>query len=136
MKLSKKTIYAILLILAIAKSGEDNVVTIREISEKENLPLKYLERIVSVLCKSGLVKSWRGSKGGYKLSMPAEKYTLGIIVRTMEGSVTPESFEETGPLLSFIKGLCNTVNNYMESVTISDLIEEEKIKNNIFDYCI
>jgi Rrf2 family protein len=136
MKLSKKSIYAIQLMLAIAKADENSIVTLREIAEKENLSLKYLEQIVSVLCKSGLVKSRRGSRGGYQLAMPAEKYTLGSIIRVIEGEVNPDSFDEEEPVLSFLKGLCNTVNDYMESVTITDLIEEEKINNSIFDYCI
>lgn len=136
MKLSRKTIYAILLILSIAKSEDKGTVTMREISEKENLSLKYLEQIVNVLCKSGLVKSWRGSKGGYRLSMPAEKYTIGSIIRVMEGAVTPDSFEGAEPIQGFLKGLCDTVNSYIDSVTITDLIEQEKIQNNIFDYCI
>lgn len=137
MKLSRKTIYAILLILAIAKTDENSIVTMREIAERENLPLKYLEQIVNVLCKSGLVKSRRGSRGGYSLSMPSNKYTLGSIIRLMEGTVSTDNIDEVAePLSNFLQGLCNTVNNYIDSVTIADLIEEEKINNDIYDYCI
>ena len=88
------------------------------------------------MCKSGFVKSQRGAKGGYRLSKAPEQYTVGSIVRAMEGVVTPESIEEPEPINGFLKGLFTTVNKYMDSVTIVDLIEEEKISNNIFDYCI
>ena len=136
MRLSKKTIYAIILMLSIVKWEESEVITIKKVAERENLSVKYLEQVVSVLCKSGFVKSQRGAKGGYRLSKAPEQYTVGSIVRAMEGVVTPESIEEPEPINRFLKGLCTTVNKYMDSVTIVDLIEEEKISNNIFDYCI
>lgn len=136
MKLSKKTIYAIVLILAIAKSGDNENITMKEVAERENISVKYLEQIVNILCKSGFVRSWRGSKGGYRLSKPAEKYTLGSIIRVMEGSANIDYIEEIKPLANFWKGLCDTINDYMDSVTIRDLIEEENIINEIYDYCI
>ena len=136
MRLSKKTIYAIILMLSIVKWEESEVITIKKVAERENLSVKYLEQVVSVLCKSGFVKSQRGAKGGYRLSKAPEQYTVGSIVRAMEGVVTPESIEEPEPINGFLKGLCTTANKYMDSVTIVDLIEEEKISNNIFDYCI
>ncbi len=136
MKLSKKTLYAILLILAIAKNGANENVTMKEIAEKEHISVKFLEQIVNVLCKAGFVRSRRGSRGGYRLSKPADKYTLGSIIRVMEGTADLDYTEELKPLAGFLKGLCNAVNSYMDSVTISDLIEEEKIINGIYDYCI
>ena len=91
MRLSKKTIYAIILMLSIVKWEESEVITIKKVAERENLSVKYLEQVVSVLCKSGFVKSQRGAKGGYRLSKAPEQYTVGSIVRAMEGVVTPES---------------------------------------------
>ena len=93
MRLSKKTIYAIILMLSIVKWEESEVITIKKVAERENLSVKYLEQVVSVLCKSGFVKSQRGARGGYRLSKAPEQYTVGSIVRAMEGVVTPESIE-------------------------------------------
>ena len=62
MRLSKKTIYAIILMLSIVKWEESEVITIKKVAERENLSVKYLEQVVSVLCKSGFVKSQRGAK--------------------------------------------------------------------------
>ena len=107
MKLSKKTIYSILLMLALAKNENKGTISMKEIAEKENISAKYLEQIVNVLCKSGLVRT--------------------VSVEHIDGA---ESF------CDFWQGLCNTVNNYMDSVTISDLLEDEKLKNDIYDYCI
>ena len=74
MRLSKKTIYAIILMLSIVKWEESEVITIKKVAERENLSVKYLEQVVSVLCKSGFVKSQRGAKGGYRLSKAPEQY--------------------------------------------------------------
>ena len=52
MRLSKKTIYAIILMLSIVKWEESEVITIKKVAERENLSVKYLEQVVSVLCKS------------------------------------------------------------------------------------
>lgn len=101
MRLSKKTIYAIILMLSIVKWEESEVITIKKVAERENLSVKYLEQVVSVLCKSGFVKSQRGAKGGYRLSKAPEQYTVGSIVRAMEGVVTPESIEEPEPINGF-----------------------------------
>lgn len=136
MKLSKKTIYSILLMLALAKNENKGTISMKEIAEKENISAKYLEQIVNVLCKSGLVRSHRGSKGGYSLSKSADRYTLGSIIRTIDGTVSVEHIDGAESFCDFWQGLCNTVNNYMDSVTISDLLEDEKLKNDIYDYCI
>ena len=57
MRLSKKTIYAIILMLSIVKWEESEVITIKKVAERENLSVKYLEQVVSVLCKSGFVRA-------------------------------------------------------------------------------
>jgi Rrf2 family protein len=136
MKLSKKTLYAILLMLSLAKNEENGNVTMREISVKEGISMKYLEHIVNALCKSGLVKSWRGAHGGYRLSKDANEYTLGSIIRVTEGDISEEYIGEMPPLDDFWKGLYDTINKYMDSVTIGDLLEQEKLRNQIYDYYI
>lgn len=136
MKLSKKTVYSILLMLYLAKNENRGTISLKEIVEEEKVSLKYLEQIINVLCKSGLVKSHRGAKGGYTLAKPADQYTLGSIIRTVDGIASVEPIEGAESIFDFWKGLCNTVDDYMDSVTIADLLENEKLKNNIYDYCI
>ena len=63
MRLSKKTIYAIILMLSIVKWEESEVITIKKVAERENLSVKYLEQVVSVLCKSGFCKEPERCKG-------------------------------------------------------------------------
>ena len=64
-------------------------VSLKEVSERQNLSLKYLEQIVTPLARVGLVKSERGSQGGYRLTKAPADYTAGEILRAIEGSVAP-----------------------------------------------
>lgn len=134
MKLSRKTLYALILLTAIAKKGEGNV-TLKKIAEKEDISLKYLEQIANSLCKAGLIKSWRGPNGGYRLAEAASNIKTGTVVRLIEGDPT-EDADDVRLLSRFRMGLCDAVNEYLDGVSISDLMEEERIMNGIYDYCI
>jgi Rrf2 family protein len=136
MRVSKKTIYAIILMLALAKNEGNGTLTMKEIAEKEEISVKYLEQIVSVLCKAGFVKSQRGSRGGYRLSRASKEYTLGSIIRAVEGDISDEYIEDKGVLAKFWDGLYKEINEYMDGVTIKDIIEDEKLSSQIYDYCI
>lgn len=136
MKLSRRTIYAIILLVAIAKNGDSGNTTIKEVAKKEGISVKYLEQIGCVLCKAGLIKSWRGPNGGYHLSKSAREYTLGEIIRLMEGRISSEYIESKNSLSVFWEGLCETLNGYLDGTTLYDLIENEKALDGVYDYCI
>jgi Rrf2 family protein len=71
-------------------------VSLSAVAEAENLPLSYLEHLVAKLRKAGLVTSTRGAHGGYRLAMPAEKITLDVVVKALEGQIAPmECFHES-----------------------------------------
>lgn len=89
MKFSTKSRYALRLMAELARYAPGTTVSLKEISERQQLSLKYLEQIVTPLAREGLVKSERGSQGGYRLTKPADQYTAGEILRTIEGSVAP-----------------------------------------------
>ena len=136
MKLSRKTVYALIFLVAVAKRANGENITVKEVAENENISLKYLEQIGSILCKAGLIKSWRGPNGGYSLSKDAREYTIGEIIRLMEGKITSDYIENIRSLSVFWEGLCNTVNNYLNNTTLYDLIEDEKALGGIYDYSI
>lgn len=136
MKLSRKTIYAIILLVAVAKKGDGGNITIKEVAQEEGISVKYLEQIGSSLCKAGLIKSRRGPEGGYHLAKPAQKYTVGEIIRLMEGEISSDYIENLGILSVFWNGLCKTINGYLDSTTIYDLIEHEKALEGAYDYSI
>ena len=81
MKFSTKSRYALRLMAELARYAPGTTVSLKEISERQNLSLKYLEQIVTPLARVGLVKSERGSQGGYRLTKAPADYTAGEILR-------------------------------------------------------
>jgi Rrf2 family protein len=93
MRLSKRGEYGLRAMINMAdQGGEDKptpLVQIREISERENIPAKYLEQILLALKNAGLLQSKMGFGGGYYLARPAAEITLGQIVRVLDGPLAP-----------------------------------------------
>jgi len=134
MKISTKGRYATRVMLDLAEHDGENFVSLKEIAERQDISVKYLEQIVSILSKCGYVKSSRGSSGGYRLAKKPEDYTIGDILRAAEGSLAPVFCVEgdfqcdrkgTCHTCGFWKGLYAAVNQYIDSVTLADLIKKE-----------
>src|SRR6476660_1915740 len=86
-----KAEYGVRLLVELGRHGEDQPVSLKSIAEAEGLPLAYLERIVALLRKAGLVDSTRGAHGGYRLARPATEITMDEVVLALEGVVAPMS---------------------------------------------
>ena len=92
MRLSKRGEYGLRAMIMLAAPGPDGhpaVVQIREISEREKIPAKFLEQILLTLKNAGLLHSKMGVGGGYHLSRPASEISLGHIVRILDGPLAP-----------------------------------------------
>src|SRR5512142_604919 len=90
MKLSKRGEYGIKALIELAcGDSEPNILQIREIAEREKIPLKFLEQILLTLKNAGILHSRLGMSGGYYLARPADEITLGQIVRTLDGTLAP-----------------------------------------------
>jgi len=91
MKLSKKGEYALrsLINLGIAAEVGRSLVQVSELADTEQLPVKFLEQIMSALKKAKLVTSARGKFGGYRLAKPAKTITIGRVVRLIDGPLAP-----------------------------------------------
>jgi Rrf2 family protein len=97
--------------------------------------MKYLESIVALLNKAGVVSSQRGKDGGYQLNQPASEYTVGQILKLSEGSLTPVACLDYGTdncekstdciTLPMWKKLDAVVEDYLNSVTLENLIKRE-----------
>ncbi len=88
MKLSTRSRYGTRMLLDIAMHGGGNPVTIMDISERLDLPVKYLEKLVRLLKKGKYIKSKRGPKGGHILAKDPSGVTIGALVRDLEGGVS------------------------------------------------
>ena len=134
MKFSTKSRYALRLMAELARYAPGTTVSLKEISERQNLSLKYLEQIVTPLARVGLVKSERGSQGGYRLSRSAAQITAGDILRAVEGEIVPvpclATSAESCPhraqceTLGFWEGLNQVINQYIDSATLEKLSSE------------
>ena len=89
MRISTKGRYALRLMLDLALYGNGTCISLRDISARQNVSVKYLEQIVVILARAGFVKSVRGPQGGYRLARPPKDYTAGGILRLIEGSLAP-----------------------------------------------
>ncbi|QWT18120.1 Rrf2 family transcriptional regulator [Collinsella sp. zg1085] len=131
MLVTSKGRYALRLMVYLAAFGErDGTITLRTVSEREQISLKYLEQLVRPLMHAGLLVGRRGKGGGYILGRPAETITAGDILRAAEGdtsSVACEGLEGAclrADLCSTVKfwtGLDEAIGSYVDAVTLADL---------------
>ena len=89
MKISTKGRYALRLVIDLAMHTDDGFVTLKDIAARQNISKKYLEQIVPMLNRSGILKTNRGYQGGYKLARSPENCTVGEILKVTEGDLAP-----------------------------------------------
>lgn len=138
MKISTKGRYALRLMVDLALNNNGANISLKEISARQGISVKYLEQIISMLNRAGYVKSERGSNGGYRLTKKPEEYTVGMILRLTEGSLAPiacvdedgagcDRFEQCATF-SVWKKLNDAINGVVDSITVADLVLEQKEK--------
>ena len=138
MGISTKSTYGIRAMLELALYYEKGPVSATFISDKENISITYLEQLLLRLRKKGLVKSMRGSRGGYLLAKKPDNITIGEIVRKLDGDITPvhcisgqsnrKSCKAENKCVTriFWKKLKNAVDDTLDSVTLKDLCNDAK----------
>ena len=89
MKISTKGRYALRLMLDLALADSSEPIPLRDVAKRQDISDKYLEQIVTQLSRADLVRSVRGAGGGYLLTRKPEEYTVGEILRVLEGSLAP-----------------------------------------------
>ena len=135
MKVSTKGRYALRIMADLAIHDNGEYIRLKDIAERQAITLKYMEQIMPLLTRAGYVKSYRGNNGGYRLARKPEEYTAGEILRTTEGSLSPIACIEDTPnrcprrevctTLSFWKGMRKVIDEYVDSITLADLIEQK-----------
>ena len=89
MKITKRGEYAIKTLLALSFSYGERTINLREIAKQEKISYKFLEQIMILLKKAGLIQSVQGKYGGYSLARSPKEITLGQVIRTIEGPLSP-----------------------------------------------
>ncbi len=132
MYITTKGRYALRVLVDLAGHRDAGYVAMREVAERQNISLKYLEKILPFLVEAGFIEGVPGKGGGYRLTKDPADYRVGNVLRATEGNLAPvacltcdapacerASFCRTLPLW---KGLDKVVSEYLDSVTLADLI--------------
>lgn len=143
MLISTKGRYSLRVMVDLAEHQSDGYIPLKEIAERQEISEKYLESIVKLLVKDRLLAGLRGKGGGYKLTKAPDQYTAGSILRLTEESLAPVSCLEPGAApcprmaacrtLSLWQGLDKVISDYLDSVTIADLMQRN---TEGYDYVI
>ena len=133
MIVSTKGRYALRVMIDLAEQHTDERVPLKEIAERQGISQKYIEAIMTLLSKNHFVNAVHGKGGGYQLNKNPEEYKVGDILRLTEGTLSPVACLEHGAPDCPRKDICRTlslwtklddlVENYLDSVTIADLMK-------------
>ncbi len=131
MRLSTKCRYGLRAMIDLALFSGRSHVALRDIADRQEISLKYLEQDFSILKRSGLIRSVKGAQGGYLLARPASEIRVGEIIEILEGDlylIDPPTGEEP-PIRAFLyTNLWNDLNHdvadIFHSVTLAELAEE------------
>lgn len=137
MKLSTRTRYGTRALLDLARHRGDKPVQLKDIAQRQNISLHYLEHIITPLVGAGIIRSIRGARGGLQISKRPEQVKLSDVVALLEGTmapvdcvIDPESCRRsdscvTRDVWSEVK---NAIDKTLNSITLQDLIEREEEK--------
>lgn len=134
MLISTKGRYALRVMIDLAEHQSEAFISLKEIAQRQEISEKYLESIIRMLVKARVVESLRGKGGGYRLRKAPEQYTVDSILRLTEESLAPVTCLESNAeacsrsggcrTLALWQGLDKVIREYLESVTIADLVEQ------------
>lgn len=135
-KISAKSRYALRLMLALAMAEDGTNLSVKTVADGQGISEKYLEQIIPILVRSDLVCSVRGARGGYHLTRDPEEYTVGLILRTVEGSISPVSCLDDAVnqcarckecvTLDLWAQVDQAISNVVDHVTLADLVDKQR----------
>lgn len=136
MKISTKGRYALRMLVDLAEHENCGFIALKDIAKRQGISKKYLEQIVPVLNKTDILMANRGFQGGYKLAQTADKYTVGMILRLTEGSLSPVVCLDQNPVqcerssecatLPVWQGLYKVIIDYLDQITLQDILDQQK----------
>ena len=143
MKISTRGRYSLRMMIDLSQHYNEGFIALKDISERQNISKKYLEQIVPFLNRSGLLIANRGHLGGYQLAKPPAEITVYDIILSAEGSIYSVSCMDNDPnicpnkdtclTLPIWEGLNEVTTNYLNSITLLDILNSRK---DISDYSI
>ena len=134
MMISTKGRYALRVMLDLAENQRDSYIPLKDIAKRQEISEKYLETILPALIKNNYLEGLRGKGGGYKLSREPETYTIGSILKLLEGLASVACLEgkenhctraSECKTLPMWRTLHEMIDDYFEGITLADLCNNE-----------
>lgn len=135
MLISTRGRYALRVLIDLAEHGNGGYVPMKDVAQRQEISLKYLERIIPVLSKNGFIEGLQGKGGGYRLVKPPEECRIGDILRLTEGDLAPVACLETGAKPCSRASQCRTyplwvefyelVNAFFDGKTLADIVKAD-----------
>lgn len=132
MMISTRGRYALRVLIDLAEHADEGYIPMKEIAQRQELSLKYLERILPVLTKAGIIAGLQGKTGGYRLTVAPEHCRIGDILRLTEGDLAPVACLECGAQPCPRKQQCRTypmwaefrqvISEFFDGKTLADLV--------------
>lgn len=133
MLISTRGRYALRVLIDLAEHTDGGYVPMKDVAERQGISLKYLERIIPVLTKNGIVEGLQGKGGGYRLVKSLEECKIGDILRLTEGNLAPVACLECGASPCERTSECRTypmwvefyqmINDFFDHRTLADMVE-------------
>lgn len=135
MLISTRGRYALRVLIDLAENAENGFIPMKDIALRQGISLKYLEQIIPVLTRHGIVKGVRGKDGGYRLKKSPQDCNIGNILRLTEGDLAPVACLEKDANPCKNAYACKTyplwvefyrvVNEFFDSKTLADLLKTD-----------
>ena len=144
MKISTKGRYALRMLIELSAHHSEGFVSLKEIAERQGISKKYLEQIVPMLNKAGILRTNRGNRGGYQLAKSPAECSVGDVLRATEGSLAPVACLDYDvndcPRANYCatlfvwEGLEKAVSSYLDSISLQDILDRSGEAGD--HYCI
>ncbi len=141
MMISTRGRYALRVMIDLAEHNNGSYIPMKDVAKRQEISLKYLEKILPVLSKNGLIEGVHGKGGGYRLTRDPSDYTAGEILRLAEDGLVPINCLKDGAppcqqaaecrTLSMWQGFYKLINEYFDGITIEDLMKTDAADNYV-----
>lgn len=129
MQMSRKADYALRAVTLLATLGPERTMQSQELAEATGVPRKFLEQILLLLKRAGILYSKRGVGGGYRLSRESRKIVVAEVVEAVDGELVkfqsddiPPGFPGSAGLSDFLREAEESANSALRSATIEDVV--------------
>ena len=135
MRISTRGRYALRMLMDLAENQGEGYVALKDVAQRQEISKKYLEQIIPILNRSGLLQTSRGFQGGYRLAVSPENLRVGDVLKATEGDLAPVACLGKKPntcgrsgdcaTLFLWEGLERVVADYLNGITLRDILDRK-----------